>query len=112
MNKVIKRLISATLAGAMAISMAATANADTVCRHSNLTKSRANQVNTFSTSHTIEVVVNGMLTTANCPYRGTVYACSYVCKSCHKIISSAGYEQVEFHQNTKCPRYSSSGVIV
>ena len=112
MNKVIKRLTAAALAGVMAMSVAASASADTVCRHSNLTKSRTNQVNTFSTSHTIEVVVNGMLTKANCPYRGTVYACSYVCKSCHKIISSAGYEQVEFHQNTRCPRYSPGGVIV
>lgn len=112
MNKVIKRLTAAALAGVMAMSVAASASADTVCRHTHTTKTRFNSVSDFSSSHTIEYVVNGILNKANCSYRGTVYACSYVCDECHKIVSSAGYEQVEFHQNTKCSRYSPGGVIV
>lgn len=112
MNKVIKRLTAAALAGVMAMSVAASASADTVCRHTHTTKTRFNSVSDVNSSHTIEYVVNGILNKANCSYHVTVFACSYVCDECHKKVTPTEYEQVEYHQNTKCQRYSPDGVIV
>ena len=113
MNKIAKILSTTVMAGIMTMSLVVSVSAGTVCNHPTLKKSRMNQVNSFSNAgHTIEVVVNGILSTAHCSYSGTVYACSYVCTSCNKIVSSAGYEQVEYHTNKSCPRYRAGGIII
>lgn len=113
MNKIAKKISATVMAGVVAISLAMSVSAGTVCNHPHTTKVRMNQVSSFSNAgHTIEVVVNGILSTAHCSYYGQVYACSYVCDSCNRIVSSAGYEQVEYHRNKSCPRYNEDGIII
>ncbi len=112
MNKKVKTLSATVMAGIMAMSLAVSASA-AACNHPSQKRVRTNLVSSFSNAgHTIEVVVNGVLSTAHCSYSGRVYSCSYVCTSCNQIVSSAGYDQVEYHTNKSCPRYSENGVIV
>lgn len=106
MTKKIKRITAAIMAATMAISMAVYANA--ACSHTVAIKRRTGESSHYSSGHTVEYRDSaGYLASEYCSISATVYSVSYVCNSCGKIVSSAGYETVESHSNSHCTLYPS-----
>lgn len=96
MNKA-KKIVSSVLAGAMALSMVSIGAIAANCTHPSAVLRRTGVATTYTTTHSVPVIVGSTVTQKSCTITHIIYNKSYICASCGSKISDAGTEEVQNH---------------